>query len=83
MDAPEILDRLYRETIDAFNNSSFLFCAGGLRALVEGICADRGVTDGPKVNLETGEYITLRGSDELLVTLTCSAKLKVLPKMES
>src|SRR5205085_1001410 len=29
-DAPAIIDQLYRETIDAFNYSALLLCAGGL-----------------------------------------------------
>jgi hypothetical protein len=44
---PTALRRLYGEVVDAFNNESLILCAGGLRALVEGICADRGITDGP------------------------------------
>ena len=45
---PAVLDQLYREALDAFNSASFLLCGGGLRALVEGICADQGVINGPK-----------------------------------
>jgi hypothetical protein len=44
---PEELRRIYGETIDAFNYKCFTLCAGGLRALVEGICASQGVKDGP------------------------------------
>jgi hypothetical protein len=44
---PTALRRLYGEVVDAFNNESLILCAGGLRALVEGICADRGILDGP------------------------------------
>ena len=56
-DAPERLDQLYRDTIDAFNNQSLLLCAGGLRALVEGICANRGIVDGPLRDSATGDYV--------------------------
>lgn len=41
------LRRIYRETIDCYNNESFTLCAAGLRAIVEGICGERGVTEGP------------------------------------
>jgi hypothetical protein len=56
VDAPANIDQLYKETIEVFNGDSFLFCAGGLRALVEGICAHQGVVDGPKRDWETGEF---------------------------
>lgn len=54
--APEKLDRIYREMIDSFNNGIYILCAGGLRALVEGICAEQNITDGPKRDQETGEF---------------------------
>jgi len=44
---PFKLDALYREIIDAFNGRNHLLCAGGLRALLEGVCVDRGITKGP------------------------------------
>ena len=40
--------RIYRETIDSFNIDSNVLAAAGLRAIVEGLCASLGVTDGPK-----------------------------------
>ena len=45
---PNNLRRIYRETVDSFNNDLYTLCAAGLRALVEGLCAELGVTDGPK-----------------------------------
>jgi hypothetical protein len=56
VDAPANVEQLYRETISAYNGSSLVFCAGGLRALVEGICADKGITDGPKRDWQTGGF---------------------------
>jgi len=53
---PERLDRIYKETLGSFNSESFILCAGGLRALVEGICAEQSITDGPKRNQESGEF---------------------------
>lgn len=44
---PQSLRRLYIEVIDSFNNGSSTLCAGGLRALVEGICSDKGIKNGP------------------------------------
>lgn len=47
MNVPFGLRRIYREVIDTFNNDSATLCAAGLRAIVEGICADQGIVDGP------------------------------------
>ena len=44
---PSNLRRIYTELVDCFNNDSPTLCAAGLRALVEGICAQQGITDGP------------------------------------
>lgn len=44
---PSILRRIYRESIDCYNNDSFTLCAAGLRAIVEGLCSAQGVADGP------------------------------------
>ncbi|WP_417657986.1 DUF4145 domain-containing protein [Pseudidiomarina aestuarii] len=48
-EVPNNLRRIYRESIDCFNNDSFTLTAAGLRALIEGLCAALGVIDGPKV----------------------------------
>jgi hypothetical protein len=47
---PKKLTVIYQETIRANNNSLNVLCALGIRALLEGICADKGITGG---NLET------------------------------
>ena len=46
---PRPLSRLYKETIEAFNSGSMLLCTLGLRALIEGVCVDKGLRKG---NLE-------------------------------
>lgn len=38
---------IYREMVDAFNGGMYVLCAGGLRAIIEGICSNEGVVDGP------------------------------------
>ena len=40
---PHKLQRAYIETINCFNDKSHLLCAAGLRALIEGICKDKGI----------------------------------------
>ena len=52
--APSNIDDVYRATVGAFNSSSSLFCASGMRVLVEGICAHQGILDGPKRDPKSG-----------------------------
>jgi hypothetical protein len=40
------LSKLYKEVVKAFNSGSMLLCTIGLRALIEGICIDKGITTG-------------------------------------
>lgn len=44
---PPNLRRIYGESVECFNNESSTLCAAGLRALVEGVCAEQGIKDGP------------------------------------
>jgi len=44
---PNNLRRIYRETAECFNNDALTLCAAGLRAIIEGICADQNIQDGP------------------------------------
>lgn len=44
---PNKTRRIYRETVECFNNDALTLCAAGLRAIIEGICADQKITDGP------------------------------------
>lgn len=44
---PINLREIYKEVIVCFNSDSPLLCAAGLRATIEGLCANQGVTDGP------------------------------------
>jgi hypothetical protein len=40
---PDKIEDLYRETIGCFEHGFLALCAAGVRALVEGICLDKGV----------------------------------------
>lgn len=51
---PSNLRRIYGETVDCYNNDSPILCASGLRAVVEGICAELGVKNGPVEELSKG-----------------------------
>jgi len=44
---PSKLTSLYDETVTAYNRGSLLLCTAGIRALLEGLCADKGITKGP------------------------------------
>jgi len=60
-EVPHNLRRIYRESIDCFNNDSFTLAAAGLRAIIEGLCAELGVTDGPKtVTKKDGTQVVKR-----------------------
>lgn len=51
---PTALRRIYSESVDCFNSESNTLCAAGLRALVEGICSEQGIADGPVEVQEKG-----------------------------
>jgi hypothetical protein len=43
---PQNLKRIYRETIDCYNNDCLTLCGAGIRALVEGLCKENNILDG-------------------------------------
>lgn len=43
---PGFLVSIHRETVNAFNCKSYRLCSAGLRALIEGICLDKGISGG-------------------------------------
>lgn len=57
---PETLTRLYEEVVDAFNRGSLLLCAAGLRALIEGVCADQGIREGMDESGHSGRTLAVR-----------------------
>ena len=52
--APTALRRIYRETLECFNNDILTLCAAGLRSIIEGICADQKIVSGPVEIKKTG-----------------------------
>jgi hypothetical protein len=40
---PSKLTKLYRETAEAFNSDCMMLCTIGLRALIDGVCKDKGI----------------------------------------
>jgi hypothetical protein len=43
---PKNLEQIYKETIDSYNNENLTLSAGGIRAIVEGLCQDNNVKNG-------------------------------------
>jgi hypothetical protein len=62
---PYNLRRIYRETVDCYNNDNSTLTAAGLRALVEGICKENGVTNGSVEKIENDGKITKMTSNKL------------------
>jgi hypothetical protein len=72
---PPVLKRIYRETVDCFNNESYTLAATGLRILIEGLCAELCVKDGPT---EGGKR-----SDKLVGKINGLAEKKYLTESDS
>jgi hypothetical protein len=60
LNLPYNLRRIYREVIDCFNEECNTLCAASLRAIVEGLCADQGISDGPVVVKKGGRDVFVR-----------------------
>jgi hypothetical protein len=46
LNVPFTLKRIYKETIDCYNNDNLTLCCAGVRTLVEGICIENNILDG-------------------------------------
>ena len=70
LNTPQNIKKIYRETIDAFNNGLSILCSGGLRAIIEGVCMDRGIQKGEVDDGKGGKRISknLDGKIEALAT---------------
>lgn len=53
---PPKLRSIYKETIDAYNNSYLLLCSAGIRSIIEGICADNEVKENLKDKAKNKNY---------------------------
>ncbi len=51
---PINLKRIYREIIDCYNNEIYTLCAAGLRAIIDGICFEEGIKEGPVEVMKKG-----------------------------
>ena len=66
---PPTLLGIYREAIHCFNESNNILCAAGIRALIEGICVDKEINDGPVPKQSGGSMrrSTMQGKIEGMV----------------
>ena len=66
---PSLFDHIYDEIINAYNNKCYILCSAGIRALVEGICKEKGIIDGnldQKINkLHEKGFINIQHKDIL------------------
>jgi len=61
---PPNLKRIYRETIDCYNQDNLTLCGVGVRALVEGLCKENGISDGEvEYSKPDGTIVRKRKSD--------------------
>ena len=63
-EVPRKLRRIYREVIESFNNDLLITCAGGLRAIIEGIFYEKKIKNGEvEVTDNKGEKKIIRKSN--------------------
>lgn len=76
MKLPDNLRKLYTEVVNAFNTDSLFLCTSGIRALLEGLCEDNGITEGPNQRGQTSK--TLEGKINGLATIVPAGIVKNL-----
>ena len=67
---PSKLNAIYAEVIKSFNSGCYILCAGGLRALLEGICLDKGIESGPTTKNKSSTTLEgkINGLKEIIPT---------------
>jgi hypothetical protein len=71
---PIDIKKVYQETIDAYNNNLTLLCSVGIRAMLEGICIDKTITDGLFTN-SAGKTIKSKNLDGKIYGLATKGHL--------
>lgn len=73
---PKKLKSIYEEVVTAFNRGSLVLCTAGIRALLEGLCADKGIAQGPN---ERGQRVkSLEGKINSLTSIVPSGIVRNL-----
>lgn len=63
--APKNLRAIYKEVVNCFNGDSPVMCAAGLRATIEGLCAEHSVNDGPVEVQKPDGKVEIKRKDSL------------------
>jgi hypothetical protein len=71
---PVDIKKVYLETVEAYNNNLTLLSGVGVRAILEGICIDKGIKEGTFKNTE-GKEIRSKGLDGKIYGLASSGYL--------
>jgi hypothetical protein len=58
LNTPANIIKIYRETIDAFNNDQLILCSVGIRAIIEGVCNDKGIIGGNCADSKGKKYFS-------------------------
>ena len=77
---PTKIRRIFRETIDCYNNDSFTLCSAGLRAIIDGICADKKINGTSRVDGKTGEPLLNEKTGKLIFNTLLEGKIIGLHK---
>ncbi len=71
-DVPENINAIFIETFAAYQYGQNILCAGGIRAIIEAICKDKGMDE------ELKEYPTKKGATELRKPRSLPEKIELL-----
>ncbi|OQP43325.1 hypothetical protein A4H97_34080 [Niastella yeongjuensis] len=71
---PIEIKKVYQETIDAYNNNLTLLCSVGVRAILEGICIDKAITEGSYTN-SNGKHVKSKNLDGRIYGLAIKGHL--------
>lgn len=63
---PSIVKEIYDETLGAYNNGLNILCAAGLRAIIEGICRNEKISDGPVEKITEAKGIEIARLKQLI-----------------
>jgi len=83
LNTPFNLNRIYREVIDCYNSEIYTLCAAGLRSIIEGICVEEKIKDGPVEVPQKGGGTTTERKDNLQGKIAGLAEKGILTKKHS
>lgn len=81
--APGVIQKVYKETIEAYNSNMEILCAAGARSLVEGICKTQKIKKGNITYIDDEGNIQTKKSDSLGGKINGLAEKGILSKKNS